>query len=151
MVLQLEKWINMRLILDPVSCLRSIVYFNTVILMVKFEIGPVLKSCWSFREGCVCLYHFIFIAHEKIPGRVTLFTSEWKIHAVWFAWFIALLPPVSLSVVDAGSILKVVSITQENWSTEEVVLEELQVFQVHTHIHRNTSTHTHIYSLWPFW
>uniref|UniRef100_A0A8C9XKD2 Sema domain, immunoglobulin domain (Ig), short basic domain, secreted, (semaphorin) 3D n=1 Tax=Sander lucioperca TaxID=283035 RepID=A0A8C9XKD2_SANLU len=31
---------------------------------------------------------------------------------------------------DAGSILKVVSITQENWSTEEVVLEELQVFQV---------------------
>ncbi|XP_061577955.1 semaphorin-3D isoform X2 [Cololabis saira] len=31
---------------------------------------------------------------------------------------------------DAGSVLKVVSITQENWSTEEVVLEELQVFQV---------------------
>uniref|UniRef100_A0AAX7U3S4 Sema domain, immunoglobulin domain (Ig), short basic domain, secreted, (semaphorin) 3D n=1 Tax=Astatotilapia calliptera TaxID=8154 RepID=A0AAX7U3S4_ASTCA len=30
---------------------------------------------------------------------------------------------------DVGSILKVVSITQENWSTEEVVLEELQVFQ----------------------
>uniref|UniRef100_A0A3Q2WIZ6 Sema domain, immunoglobulin domain (Ig), short basic domain, secreted, (semaphorin) 3D n=1 Tax=Haplochromis burtoni TaxID=8153 RepID=A0A3Q2WIZ6_HAPBU len=28
---------------------------------------------------------------------------------------------------DVGSILKVVSITQENWSTEEVVLEELQV------------------------
>uniref|UniRef100_A0A7N6BDZ1 Sema domain, immunoglobulin domain (Ig), short basic domain, secreted, (semaphorin) 3D n=1 Tax=Anabas testudineus TaxID=64144 RepID=A0A7N6BDZ1_ANATE len=42
---------------------------------------------------------------------------------------------------DVGSILKVVSITQENWSTEEVVLEELQVFQVlytiqlHTQIH----------------
>ncbi|XP_070763846.1 semaphorin-3D isoform X1 [Enoplosus armatus] len=35
---------------------------------------------------------------------------------------------------DAGSILKVVSITQENWSTEEVVLEELQVFQVPTPI-----------------
>uniref|UniRef100_A0A3Q2DPJ8 Sema domain, immunoglobulin domain (Ig), short basic domain, secreted, (semaphorin) 3D n=1 Tax=Cyprinodon variegatus TaxID=28743 RepID=A0A3Q2DPJ8_CYPVA len=31
---------------------------------------------------------------------------------------------------DAGSVLKVVSITQENWSTEEVILEELQVFQV---------------------
>lgn len=31
---------------------------------------------------------------------------------------------------DVGSVLKVVSITQENWSTEEVVLEELQVFQV---------------------
>uniref|UniRef100_A0A8C2WP81 Sema domain, immunoglobulin domain (Ig), short basic domain, secreted, (semaphorin) 3D n=1 Tax=Cyclopterus lumpus TaxID=8103 RepID=A0A8C2WP81_CYCLU len=30
---------------------------------------------------------------------------------------------------DVGSILKVVSITQDNWSTEEVVLEELQVFQ----------------------
>uniref|UniRef100_A0A3Q3B396 Sema domain, immunoglobulin domain (Ig), short basic domain, secreted, (semaphorin) 3D n=1 Tax=Kryptolebias marmoratus TaxID=37003 RepID=A0A3Q3B396_KRYMA len=30
---------------------------------------------------------------------------------------------------DAGSVLKVVSITQENWSTEEVILEELQVFQ----------------------
>uniref|UniRef100_H2UGZ1 Sema domain, immunoglobulin domain (Ig), short basic domain, secreted, (semaphorin) 3D n=1 Tax=Takifugu rubripes TaxID=31033 RepID=H2UGZ1_TAKRU len=30
---------------------------------------------------------------------------------------------------DAGSVLKVVSITQENWSTEEIVLEELQVFQ----------------------
>lgn len=32
--------------------------------------------------------------------------------------------------VDVGSVLKVVSITQENWPTEEVVLEELQVFQV---------------------
>uniref|UniRef100_A0A673BF62 Sema domain, immunoglobulin domain (Ig), short basic domain, secreted, (semaphorin) 3D n=1 Tax=Sphaeramia orbicularis TaxID=375764 RepID=A0A673BF62_9TELE len=31
---------------------------------------------------------------------------------------------------DVGSVLKVVSITQENWPTEEVVLEELQVFQV---------------------
>uniref|UniRef100_A0A3B5MU05 Sema domain, immunoglobulin domain (Ig), short basic domain, secreted, (semaphorin) 3D n=1 Tax=Xiphophorus couchianus TaxID=32473 RepID=A0A3B5MU05_9TELE len=31
---------------------------------------------------------------------------------------------------DAGSVLKVVSITQENWSTEEVILEELQIFQV---------------------
>ncbi|XP_046720708.1 semaphorin-3D isoform X2 [Silurus meridionalis] len=30
---------------------------------------------------------------------------------------------------DAGSILKVVSITQENWAAEEVVLEELQVFK----------------------
>lgn len=37
---------------------------------------------------------------------------------------------VLLFVVDVGSVLKVVSITQENWSTEEVVLEELQVFQV---------------------
>uniref|UniRef100_A0A3Q4B0R2 Sema domain, immunoglobulin domain (Ig), short basic domain, secreted, (semaphorin) 3D n=1 Tax=Mola mola TaxID=94237 RepID=A0A3Q4B0R2_MOLML len=35
---------------------------------------------------------------------------------------------------DVGSVLKVVSITQENWSTEEVVLEELQVFQVPTPI-----------------
>uniref|UniRef100_A0A674NKP4 Sema domain, immunoglobulin domain (Ig), short basic domain, secreted, (semaphorin) 3D n=1 Tax=Takifugu rubripes TaxID=31033 RepID=A0A674NKP4_TAKRU len=35
---------------------------------------------------------------------------------------------------DAGSVLKVVSITQENWSTEEIVLEELQVFQVPTPI-----------------
>lgn len=31
---------------------------------------------------------------------------------------------------DAGSVLKVVSITQENWTTEEVILEELHVFQV---------------------
>ncbi|KAJ8381899.1 hypothetical protein SKAU_G00026770 [Synaphobranchus kaupii] len=31
---------------------------------------------------------------------------------------------------DVGTVLKVVSITQENWATEEVVLEELQVFQV---------------------
>ncbi|KAM8892038.1 semaphorin-3D isoform 2-T2 [Spinachia spinachia] len=31
---------------------------------------------------------------------------------------------------DIGSILKVVSITQDNWSSEEVVLEELQVFQL---------------------
>lgn len=47
------------------------------------------------------------------------------------SWLVTLLSfCVSLSVVDAGSILKVVSITQENWSTEEVVLEELQVFQV---------------------
>ncbi|KAM6960587.1 LOW QUALITY PROTEIN: semaphorin-3D [Aplochiton taeniatus] len=35
---------------------------------------------------------------------------------------------------DAGSVLKVVSITQDNWSNEEVVLEELQVFQVPTTI-----------------
>ncbi|CAG13033.1 unnamed protein product, partial [Tetraodon nigroviridis] len=35
---------------------------------------------------------------------------------------------------DAGSVLKVVSITQENWATEEVVLEELQVFKVPTPI-----------------
>lgn len=37
---------------------------------------------------------------------------------------------LSLSAADAGSVLKVVSITKENWSTEEVVLEELQVFKV---------------------
>ncbi|KAJ8250116.1 hypothetical protein COCON_G00233320 [Conger conger] len=30
---------------------------------------------------------------------------------------------------DIGSVLKVVSVTQEDWRTEEVVLEELQVFQ----------------------
>uniref|UniRef100_A0A8C5EBX4 Sema domain-containing protein n=1 Tax=Gouania willdenowi TaxID=441366 RepID=A0A8C5EBX4_GOUWI len=33
---------------------------------------------------------------------------------------------------DVGTVLKVVSITQENWSTEEVVLEELQVFETPT-------------------
>lgn len=49
----------------------------------------------------------------------------------------------SLPLVDAGSVLKVVSITQENWSTEEVVLEELQVFQVCCSI----ATYTLIYSL----
>ncbi|XP_036375635.1 semaphorin-3D-like [Megalops cyprinoides] len=31
---------------------------------------------------------------------------------------------------DVGTVLKVMSITQEDWATEEVVLEELQVFQV---------------------
>lgn len=46
----------------------------------------------------------------------------------------------SLFVVDAGSVLKVVSITQENWSTEEVVLEELQVFQVLCSTKLHTST-----------
>ncbi|KTG45785.1 hypothetical protein cypCar_00022648 [Cyprinus carpio] len=30
---------------------------------------------------------------------------------------------------DMGSVLKVVSITQENWYTEEIILEELQVFK----------------------
>uniref|UniRef100_A0A4W5LIU4 Sema domain, immunoglobulin domain (Ig), short basic domain, secreted, (semaphorin) 3D n=1 Tax=Hucho hucho TaxID=62062 RepID=A0A4W5LIU4_9TELE len=35
---------------------------------------------------------------------------------------------------DAGSVLKVVSISQENWSTEEVILEELLVFQAPTPI-----------------
>nr|Q9W6G6.1 RecName: Full=Semaphorin-3D; AltName: Full=Semaphorin-2; AltName: Full=Semaphorin-Z2; Short=Sema Z2; Flags: Precursor [Danio rerio]AAD21310.1 secreted class III semaphorin [Danio rerio] len=30
---------------------------------------------------------------------------------------------------DMGSVLKVVSITQENWSSEEIILEELQVFK----------------------
>lgn len=48
----------------------------------------------------------------------------------WIKNTCCVLLPLSLSVADAGSILKVVSITQENWSTEEVVLEELQVFQV---------------------
>lgn len=68
-----------------------------------------------------------------------------------------LLLPISLSVVDVGSILKVVSITQENWSTEEVVLEELQVFQVlcatrlHTHTNtENRRTHTQFHSLQAF-
>lgn len=37
---------------------------------------------------------------------------------------------IILKSSDAGSVLKVVSITQENWSTEEVLLEELQVFKV---------------------
>lgn len=46
-------------------------------------------------------------------------------------------------VADVGSVLKVVSITQENWSTEEVVLEELQVFQVCGSSAR-THTPTHI-------
>uniref|UniRef100_A0A8C2JM65 Sema domain, immunoglobulin domain (Ig), short basic domain, secreted, (semaphorin) 3D n=1 Tax=Cyprinus carpio TaxID=7962 RepID=A0A8C2JM65_CYPCA len=32
---------------------------------------------------------------------------------------------------DMGSVLKVVSITQENWYTEEIILEELQVFKVY--------------------
>ncbi len=50
---------------------------------------------------------------------------------------------VSLSVVDAGSILKVVSITKENWSTEEVVLEELQVFQV---LHSTANLEFNLYS-----
>lgn len=36
--------------------------------------------------------------------------------------------PFCLCVADVGSVLKVVSITQE--TTEEVILEELQVFQV---------------------
>ncbi|KAK6482508.1 semaphorin-3D-like [Huso huso] len=31
---------------------------------------------------------------------------------------------------DVGTVLKVVSVTKENWVTEEVVLEELQVFKV---------------------
>ncbi|XP_061772778.1 semaphorin-3D isoform X1 [Nerophis ophidion] len=35
---------------------------------------------------------------------------------------------------DAGTVLKVVSITRDKWLTEEVVLEELQVFQVPTPI-----------------
>lgn len=51
-------------------------------------------------------------------------------------------------VVDVGSVLKVVSITQENWSTEEVVLEELQVFQVlcSTRVDTSTNKETHKYS-----
>lgn len=48
---------------------------------------------------------------------------------------------VCLSVTDAGTVLKVVSITRDQWSTEEIVLEELQVFQVgwtpHAHTHTN--------------
>ncbi|XP_051889556.1 semaphorin-3D [Pristis pectinata] len=35
---------------------------------------------------------------------------------------------------DIGTVLKVVSVTKENWVTEEVVLEELQVFKGHSPI-----------------
>ncbi|KPP78727.1 semaphorin-3D-like [Scleropages formosus] len=35
---------------------------------------------------------------------------------------------------DVGTVLKVVTITQEGWSTEELLLEELQVFQVQSPI-----------------
>lgn len=35
---------------------------------------------------------------------------------------------------DVGTVLKVVSVTKENWETEEVVLEELQVFKGHSPI-----------------
>lgn len=37
---------------------------------------------------------------------------------------------------DAGTVLKVVTITQEDWVTEEVLLEELQVFQVRRKLHQ---------------
>lgn len=33
---------------------------------------------------------------------------------------------------DDGKVLKVVSIPKENWETEEIILEELSVFQVIT-------------------
>ncbi len=67
--------------------------------------------------------------------------DTWLLYIIhfWMKNTCRVLLPVSLSVADAGSILKVVSITQENWSTEEVVLEELQVFQVFL---RSTATHT---------
>ncbi|KAJ0069427.1 hypothetical protein NL108_006033, partial [Boleophthalmus pectinirostris] len=45
---------------------------------------------------------------------------------------------------DVGSVLKVVSISQENWATEEVILEELQVFQVRQP--QCSSVFTHLYS-----
>ncbi|XP_078276222.1 semaphorin-3D [Rhinoraja longicauda] len=35
---------------------------------------------------------------------------------------------------DVGTVLKVVSVTKENWETEEVVLEELEVFKGHAPI-----------------
>lgn len=41
-----------------------------------------------------------------------------------------LMCPSCLCAADVGSVLKVVSISQNTWSTEEVILEELQVFQV---------------------
>lgn len=34
--------------------------------------------------------------------------------------------------LDDGKVLKVVSIPKENWETEEIILEELSVFQVIT-------------------
>ncbi|CDQ72216.1 unnamed protein product [Oncorhynchus mykiss] len=55
---------------------------------------------------------------------------------------------------DAGSVLKVVSITQENWSTEEVILEELQVFQTPTPILSmeisSKQVRTPLFSILPF-
>lgn len=44
--------------------------------------------------------------------------------------------------LDMGSVLKVVSITQENWSTEEIILEELQVFKVNVAKRMNEKQHT---------
>lgn len=38
--------------------------------------------------------------------------------------------------------MKVVSITQENWSTEEIILEELQVFKVNVGKRMNEKQHT---------
>lgn len=44
--------------------------------------------------------------------------------------------------LDMGSVLKVVSITQENWSTEEIILEKLQVFKVYVAKRMNEKQHT---------
>lgn len=38
-------------------------------------------------------------------------------------------------VSDVGTVLKVVSITKEKWTKEEVVLEELQIFKVSINSH----------------
>lgn len=55
-----------------------------------------------------------------LEGEVSQFSGKKSRHQVL----------VFVCFIDAGSILKVVSITQENWAAEEVVLEELQVFKV---------------------
>lgn len=40
------------------------------------------------------------------------------------------LPYSHYMFLDDGKVLKVVSIPKENWETEEIILEELSVFQV---------------------
>lgn len=44
--------------------------------------------------------------------------------------FIVHLPYSKYLFLDDGTVLKVVSIPKENWETEEIILEELSVFQV---------------------
>lgn len=50
----------------------------------------------------------------------------WNI-AVGFTWW--------MLISDIGTVLKVVSITKEKWTKEEVVLEELQIFKVSINSH----------------
>ncbi|KAJ3596162.1 hypothetical protein NHX12_002571, partial [Muraenolepis orangiensis] len=100
-----------------------------------------IKSTKDFPDEVVSFVRFHPLMHRSVlpvAGRpvFTLVRADYTLTQIVVDRVAAEDGPYEVMFLgtDAGSVLKVVSIPQENWSTEEVVLEELQVFQVPTPI-----------------